>query len=66
MGADQKHLKLGLRDRQGAAWDAVLFRGGHLRDEVPGRVDLAYCLLANEWNGDKRLQLDVQDLKGSS
>jgi single-stranded-DNA-specific exonuclease len=66
MGADQKHLKLALRDRRGAAWDAVLFRGGHLRDQVPGRVDVAYCLQANEWNGEKRLQLDVQDLKGSS
>ncbi len=65
MGADQKHLKLGLRDRRGVAWDAVLFRGGHLLDEVPGRVDVAYCLLANEWNGEKRLQLEVQDLKAS-
>jgi len=65
MGADQKHLKLGLRDRRGAGWDAVMFRGGHLLDEVPGRVDVAYCLLANEWNGEKRLQLEVQDLKAS-
>lgn len=65
MGADQKHLKLVLRDRRGAAWDAILFRGGHLRDQVPGRIDVAYCLLANEWNGEKRLQLEVQDLKAS-
>jgi single-stranded-DNA-specific exonuclease len=65
MGADQKHLKLGLRDRRGVTWDAVQFRGGHLCDEVPGRVDLAYCLRANEWNGEKRLQLEVQDMKAS-
>jgi len=65
MGADQKHLKLVLRDRRGAAWDAILFRGGHLRGKVPGRIDVAYCLLANEWNGEKRLQLEVQDLKAS-
>ncbi|MBN1136085.1 MAG: single-stranded-DNA-specific exonuclease RecJ [Anaerolineae bacterium] len=65
MGAEQKHLKLVLRDRRGAAWDAVLFRGGHLCDEVPGRVDVAYCLLANKWNGEDRLQLEVQDLRAS-
>ncbi len=63
MGADQKHLKLGLRDRHGVAWDAVLFRGGHLGGEVPGRIDVAYSLLVNEWNGEKRLQLDVQDFR---
>jgi len=63
MGADQKHLKLVLRDRRGAAWDAILFRGGHLLDEVPGRVDVAYCLQASEWNGEKRLQLEIQDLR---
>lgn len=63
MGADQKHLKLGLRDRRGAAWDAVLFRGGHLGGDIPGRIDVAYSLLVNEWNGEKRLQLDVQDLR---
>ena len=65
VGTDQKHLKLGLRDRRGATWDAVMFRGGHLRDEMPGRVDVAYCLKANEWNGERRLQLEVQDLKAS-
>jgi single-stranded-DNA-specific exonuclease len=63
MGADQKHLKLALRDRRGATWDAILFRGGHLRDQVPDRVDVAYCLQASEWNGEKSLQLEIQDLR---
>ena len=66
MGADQKHLKLVLRDRRDVTWDAVLFRGGHLRDEVPGRVDVAYCLQSNRWNGEDRLQLEVQDLQAGS
>jgi len=63
MGADQKHLKLALRDLRGATWDAILFRGGHLRDQVPDRVDVTYCLQASEWNGEKRLQLEIQDLR---
>ncbi len=66
MGVDQKHLKLVLRDCRGVTWDAILFRGGHLRDEVPGRVDVAYCLQANEWNGEKRLQLEIQDMRPAS
>ena len=66
MGVDQKHLKLVLRDRRGVTWDAVLFRGGNLRDQVPSRIDVAYCLKASEWNGERRLQLEVQDLQAST
>jgi single-stranded-DNA-specific exonuclease len=58
-----KHLKLALSDEHGAAWDAIWFRRGHLIDQVPGRVDVAYTLDANEWNGRRRLQLHVQDLR---
>jgi single-stranded-DNA-specific exonuclease len=58
-----KHLKLALRDGRGAAWDAIWFRQGHLSDEVPGRVDVAYTLDANEWNHRRRLQLHLQDLR---
>ena len=58
-----KHLKLVLRDGKGEARDAIWFRQGHLIDEVPGRVDVVYTLDANEWNGRRRLQLHVQDLR---
>lgn len=61
-----KHLKLVLRDGRGAAWDAIWFRRGHLLDQVPGRVDVAYTLDANEWNNRRRLQLHVQDLRPAS
>ncbi len=63
MGNQRSHLKLMLRDGRGVAWDAVFFRHGHLADEVPGRVDVAYTLDINEWNSRKRLQLHVQDLR---
>jgi hypothetical protein len=32
---------------------------GHL----PDRIDVAYSLEVNEWNGEKRLQLNIQDLR---
>jgi single-stranded-DNA-specific exonuclease len=63
MGNQRSHLKLMLRDGRGVAWDAVFFRHGHLVDEVPARVDVAYTLDINEWNSRKQLQLHVQDLR---
>jgi len=61
-----KHLKLALRDGRGATWDAIWFRQGHLIDQIPGRVDVAYSLDANEWNHRRQLQLHVQDLRPAS
>ncbi len=63
MGSDQKHLRLLLRDGRGVAWDALFFRQGNLAGEIPDRVDVAYTLEVHEWNQDKRLQLNVQDLR---
>lgn len=63
IGGDQKHLKLGLRDGAGVFWDAIFFRHGHLLADLPDRLDLAYTLEVNVWNGEKRLQLNVQDLR---
>ena len=65
IGGAQKHLKLVLRDGRGVAWDAIFFRHGHLLEHVPGRVDVAYTLDVNEWNGSKRLQLQIQDLRAA-
>jgi single-stranded-DNA-specific exonuclease len=66
IGSEQKHLRLTLRDERGLAWDAIFFRQGDLADRVPGRVDLAYTLEVNEWNHEKRLQLNVQDLRAAT
>lgn len=66
IGSERKHLKLALRDHKGVAWDAIAFRQGDLLEQVPSRVDVAYTLDINEWNGRKRLQLVVQDLRPAS
>jgi single-stranded-DNA-specific exonuclease len=62
IGAGSKHLKLTLRDGRGTAWDAIYFHGGDLWDALPARIDVAYTLDVHEWNHERRLQLNVQDL----
>ena len=63
IGGERQHLRLNLRDGRGVAWDAIFFRRGDLVGQVPDRVDVAYTLEVNEWNREKRLQLNVQDLQ---
>lgn len=63
IGSNRQHLKLIVRDGRGIAWDAVFFRQGDRWDKVPGLVDIAYTLEARTWNGNKTLQLNIQDLQ---
>ena len=71
VGADGAHLKLVVSDpeagpRREAAWDAIAFRQGHWYGKLPRVIDLAYKLEENHWNGNKRLQLVVEDLRPAS
>jgi single-stranded-DNA-specific exonuclease len=64
VGSDGKHLKLAVRDRRTrAVWDAIAFRMGDWYGELPNRIDLAYALEINEFNGRKTLQLNVKDIR---
>jgi single-stranded-DNA-specific exonuclease len=47
--------------------DAVAFHQGHRRDQVQEEmlIDVVYHLEANEWQGRRRLQLNVQDLRAT-
>ncbi len=61
-----KHLKLSVDAGQGSpTLDAIAFHQGAWRSELrPGsRVDLAFHLEVNEWQGRRTLQLNVQDLR---
>ena len=62
VGRDQSHLKLTL-SQNGAAVDAIAFRLGHLKSELPTKVDVLYSFEINEWQGRKSLQLNVKDIK---
>jgi single-stranded-DNA-specific exonuclease len=64
VGADGGHLKLVLFDGK-QTWDAIAFRLGDWHDKLPERVDVAYALEVNEWNGRHRLQLNIKDIKST-
>lgn len=62
VGADGRHLKLVLHDGK-QVWNAIAFRQGDWADQLPARIDVAYQLEINEWNGRRSLQLNVKDIK---
>ena len=62
VGSDGQHLKLTVSDGQ-AVWDAIAFRQGHWAGRLPDAIDAVYHLEVNEWNGERRLQLNIQDLR---
>lgn len=65
-GAENRHLKLRLDDgRGGPSYNAIAFRLGHLVDYFArySRIDIAYVVEANEWNGSRTLQLNIKDLR---
>lgn len=67
VGAGEHHLRLVLNDgRQN--WSAIAFRQGHWAHKLRPSdcIDAVYQLEFNEWNGERRLQLDIQDLRPSS
>jgi single-stranded-DNA-specific exonuclease len=43
--------------------DAIAFRQGAWTGQLPRRIDLAYAVEVNEYNGEKRLQLNVKDIR---
>jgi len=65
VGQEGQHLRLAVSDGQ-IWWDAIAFRRGAETEQLPDRIDLAYQLDMNEWNGQKRLQLVVQDWRPAS
>ena len=65
VGADGKHLKLTVEDERGASVDAIGFRLGHLKENLPPKIDVLYRFEANEFNGRRTLQLNLKDVKAA-
>lgn len=59
------HLKMTLSDGR-VVWDAIAFHQGEWVGKLPPSLDIVYTLEVNEWNGEKRLQLNVKDLRPST
>lgn len=64
VGAEGRHLKLQVRPpRSQAIWDAIAFGMGDWFSGLPRRIDLAYAIEINEFNGRRTLQLNVKDIR---
>ena len=64
MGSDGSHLRLTLQDN-GLTLEAIGFGFGSWaqRLQVGQAVDLAYTFEMGEWNGERRLELKLRDLR---
>ncbi len=65
VGAEGKHLKLTVEDERGASVDAIGFRLGDLKENLPPKIDVLYRFEANEFNGRRTLQLNLKDVKAA-
>jgi single-stranded-DNA-specific exonuclease len=64
----EQHLKLRLAGDDNRPIEAIWWRGVEEVEQTPTpnqRIDVAYELEANRWNGDIRLQLNVKDMRYS-
>lgn len=64
VGSDRRHLKLKLaRNGSDQTLDAIGFGLGARADDLPERVDIAFQLEINEWNGKSNLQANLRDIR---
>jgi single-stranded-DNA-specific exonuclease len=66
VGQDEKHLKLKFSDGQREMGGIAFGLGEAAADlERYPYVDVAYQLSVNEWNDTRRLEMQVQDIRGA-
>jgi single-stranded-DNA-specific exonuclease len=65
VGRDEQHLKLKLGRPNQPPLDAIGFNLGELGARLTDRVDVAYQLEVNEWNGNRSAQLRLLDVRSA-
>lgn len=65
VGRDGAHLQLWVGDSR-TKLGCIAFRQGAWAGQLPDKVDIAYTIGVNEWNGRRDLQLVVQDINQAS
>ncbi len=63
VGKDGKHLKLKISRASQPPLDAIGFGLGVWTTQMPDRIDIAYQLEINDWNGRQYLQANLQDIR---
>jgi single-stranded-DNA-specific exonuclease len=64
VGMDGAHLKLKVGDG-GTIFDAIGFKFGFMAERLTrgDKLDIAYTFEENEWNGERKYQLNIKDIK---
>jgi len=64
VGKDGSHLKMRLQGRGGKIVNAIGFRLGHWAEQLKlgDEIDVAFEIQVNEWNGNRELQIRIEDL----
>jgi single-stranded-DNA-specific exonuclease len=64
VGLDGAHLKLKVGDG-GTIFDAIGFKFGSMAERLTrgDKLDIAYTFEENEWNGERKYQLNIKDIK---
>jgi len=62
VGQDGAHLQLEVNDGP-HGFQCIAFRQGDWASALPRKVDIVYNIGVNEWNGHRKLQLVVQDIR---
>lgn len=63
VGDDGKHLRLRLAGENGARLGAIGFGLGDWAKRMPQKIDAAYTVEMNEWNGRRNLQMQLLDIR---
>ena len=66
IGAEGKHLKLVVSSQKSdVKFSAIAFGMGEMfsKIKIGDKIDVVYIIDENEWNGEKRLQLKIKDIK---
>jgi single-stranded-DNA-specific exonuclease len=64
VGMDGAHLKMKVGDG-GTIFDAIGFKFGPMAERLSrgDKLDIAYTFEENEWNGERKYQLNIKDIK---
>ncbi len=61
-GKENQHVKIFLTDKNNQKFNALIFNISHQKDIKPNDIiDVVYKLTLNEWNGNKNIELSIQD-----
>ncbi len=65
LGKEKNHLKLWLKQDDSQTFEAIAFGMGEFAEKLKAgdKIDIAYTIDENIWNGNTKLQLKIKDIK---